>query len=48
VEFSDEKDAEEALQEMNNKSLGGLNIAIEWSKSSGRYDSKNSNRPPPR
>jgi RNA recognition motif-containing protein len=45
VEFKDERDAEDALSDLNNKSLAGQKIAIEWSKKSGRFDAKNSTRP---
>lgn len=45
VEFKEEKDAEDAINELNNKSLGGSRIAIEWSKKSGRFDPKTSTRP---
>lgn len=38
VEFDDEFNAEDARDELNNENLGGLNINIEWSKRSGRYN----------
>ena len=38
VEFDDEYNAEDAREEQNNENLGGLNINIEWSKRSGRYN----------
>ena len=47
VEFKDERDAEDALRDLQGKDLGGLKIAIEWSKKSGRFDPKSSTRPPP-
>jgi len=48
VEYDDDKDAEEAKENLHDKDLGGLNIAIEWSKHSGNYNAKDSHRPPPR
>lgn len=47
IEFKEEKDAEDAITELNNKNLGGSKIAIEWSKKSGRFDPKQSTRPLP-
>jgi RNA recognition motif-containing protein len=46
VEFKEEKDAEEALAELQGKELGGLKLSIEWSKKSGKFDPKSSTRPP--
>lgn len=45
VEYNEEKDAEQALKELNGKPMSGLSIAIEWSKKSIRYDSAQSHRP---
>ncbi|CDW81439.1 serine arginine-rich splicing factor rs2z32-like isoform 1 [Stylonychia lemnae] len=44
VEFKDERDAEDAIADLNNKELGGQKIAIEWSKKSGKYDPKSQGR----
>ncbi len=41
VEFKDERDAEEAINTLNQKDLGGQKIAVEWSRKSGRFDAKN-------
>jgi len=46
VEFDDEKDAEEAMMDLQGKNMGGLQITIEWSKKSGHYDANSSHRPP--
>ena len=46
VEFQDEKDAQDALDALQGKSMGGLKITIEWSKKSGRFDPRDSKRPP--
>lgn len=46
VEFKDEKEAEDALHELKGKNMGGLEIAVEWSKKSSRYDPKDAPRPP--
>ena len=34
--YNDEKDAEDALKELNGKEIDGNNINIEWTKESGR------------
>eukprot|EP00829_Urostomides_striatus_P003195 TRINITY_DN13619_c0_g1_i1.p1 TRINITY_DN13619_c0_g1~~TRINITY_DN13619_c0_g1_i1.p1 ORF type:complete len:150 (-),score=5.07 TRINITY_DN13619_c0_g1_i1:289-738(-) len=46
VEYQDPKEAEDALTQLKGKNLGGLEITVEWSKKSGRFDSKDSRRPP--
>jgi len=46
VEFDQEKDAEDAMNDLQGKDMGGLAITIEWSKKSGRFDPKDSKRPP--
>jgi hypothetical protein len=46
VEYEDEKDAEESMMELQGKNMGGLQITIEWSKKSGRFDANSSHRPP--
>ena len=46
VEYDVERDGEDAMDELQGKDMGGLKLNIEWSKKSGRYDSKNSRRPP--
>lgn len=38
VSYTDVRDAEDAKSEMNRKNLGGLEITVEWSKKSGRFD----------
>lgn len=40
IKFKEENDAEEAKAKLHNEDFGGLKINIEWSKKSGRYDSK--------
>jgi RNA recognition motif-containing protein len=47
IEFESERDAEDAREELQGKNMGGLEIAIEWSKRSGRFSAKDSHRPPP-
>jgi RNA recognition motif-containing protein len=46
VEYDDEKCAEDAIRELNKLNMGGLEIAIQWSKQSGKYDAVNDSRPP--
>ncbi len=46
MEYKDEKEAEEAMNELQEKNMGGLKITIEWSKKSTKYDPKDSRRPP--
>ena len=46
VEFDDDKEAEEALDGLQDKEMGGLKITLEWSKKSGKFDQKGSSRPP--
>lgn len=46
MEYKDEKDAEDALGELQGKTMGGLKITIEWSKKSGRFDPRDTKRPP--
>lgn len=48
IEFDSERDAEDAKEALQGKNMGGLEIAIEWSKRSGRFNAKESRRPPPR
>ena len=43
VEFKNERDGEESINQLNNKDMGGQKIAVEWSRKSGRFDPKNSN-----
>lgn len=38
IEFDDEFNGEDAREELNGSNLGGLQINIEWSKRSGRYN----------
>src|ERR1700733_6237884 len=45
VEFKEEKDAEDAIAELNNKNIGGSELSVSWSKKSGRFDPKSSVRP---
>jgi arginine/serine-rich splicing factor 7 len=44
AEFEHEKDAEEALDSIQNKDLGGRKINIEWSKKSKKFDESKSRR----
>merc|ERR1719246_195741 len=48
IEFESERDAEDAEKALQSRNMGGLEIAIEWSKRSGRFSAKDSRRPPPR
>ena len=48
VEYDEEKDAQDAMSHSQNKNLGGLDINIEWSKKSGKFDESKSRRPPKR
>ncbi|XP_063684278.1 serine/arginine-rich splicing factor 3-like [Bolinopsis microptera] len=41
VEFEDDRDAEDAIREMDDRSVCGNRIRVEWAKSNGR-------KPPPR
>lgn len=41
VEFEDDRDAEDAIREMDDRSVCGSRIRVEWAKSNGR-------KPPPR
>merc|ERR1712166_432431 len=45
IEYESDRDGEEALEKLNGQDMGGLSIAIEWSKRSGRFDAKESHRP---
>lgn len=38
AEFENEKDAEDALENLQSKEMGGRRINIEWSKKSRRFD----------
>jgi RNA recognition motif-containing protein len=44
AEFESEKDAEDALENLQSKQLGGRPINIEWSKKSRKYDSSKMKR----
>jgi arginine/serine-rich splicing factor 7 len=54
VEYTDEKDAEEAMKDLKGKDIGGQALSVEWSKKSRKYDESNSrggdrdSRPPRR
>ncbi len=48
VEYEEIRDAEEAMAHSQNKNMGGLEINIEWSKKSGKFDESKSRRPPKR
>jgi len=48
IEYDSEKAAEEAMAQMNGVNMKGLEIGIEWSKRSSRYDPRESRRPPRR
>ena len=45
IEYDSEKAAEEAMAQLNGVNLKGLEIGIEWSKRSSRYDPRQSRRP---
>lgn len=44
AEFENDKDAEEALDALQQKNLGGRPINIEWSKKSKKFDATKSKR----
>jgi RNA recognition motif-containing protein len=44
AEFDHEKDAEEALDSLKNKDMGGRKINIQWSKKSRKYDETKNRR----
>ncbi len=44
AEFDNEKDAEEAMEHLQSKIMGGKRINIEWSKKSKKFDSDNNKR----
>ncbi len=44
AEFEQERDAEEALDNLQGKTFGGRQINIEWSKKSRRFDPSKSKR----
>lgn len=44
AEFDEDRDAQEAYDAMQDKSLGGRPLNIEWSKKSKRYDASKSKR----
>lgn len=44
IDFTKEPDAEEAKSRLQGANLGGLRIKIEWSKKSGKFDSRDSGR----
>ena len=44
AEFDSEKDAEEALENLQSKDMGGKKINIEWSRKSRRFDETKSRR----
>ena len=44
AEFDHEKDAEDALENLQSKDMGGKRINIEWSKKSRKFDESKSNR----
>ena len=48
VEFDEEKQAEEAMENLKGVNIGGLNLSVEWSKRSGRYDGKDKDDRPAR
>lgn len=37
VQFDNDRDAEDAKNQLHNSDLGGLKLNIEWSKNSGRF-----------
>lgn len=48
IEYDSEKAAEEAMAQLNGVNMKGLEIGIEWSKRSNRFDPRESRRPPRR
>jgi splicing factor, arginine/serine-rich 7 len=44
AEFDNEKDAEEAMEHLQSKNMGGKRINIEWSRKSKRYDGDRKSR----
>lgn len=44
IDFTKEAEAEEAKSRLQGANLGGLRIKIEWSKKSGKFDSRDSGR----
>jgi len=44
IEYDEERDAEDAVRAIQNKSIGGRELNIEWSKNSGRYDASRSSK----
>ena len=44
IVYDEERNAEEAIRSIQNKSIGGRELNIEWSKNSGRFESSNSKR----
>jgi RNA recognition motif-containing protein len=44
AEFNAEKDAEDALERLQGKNIGGSQINLEWSRKSKKFDSSNSRR----
>jgi RNA recognition motif-containing protein len=46
VDYDDDKSAEDAIKNLNGKDMGGLKIAVEWSKKSRNFDERQAaNRP---
>ena len=44
IEYEDERDGEQAIRSIQNKSIAGRELNIEWSKNSGRYDPSKSRK----
>ena len=48
MEYKDEKDAEAAIKELNDREFNGQRISVQFSKKSGKYDPSSDRRPPRR
>merc|ERR1712232_970736 len=46
IVFDDDKSAEDAMEQLNGLNMGGLHLGVEWSKRSGKFDPRQSRRPP--
>ena len=44
IEYDVEREAEDAIRSMHNKSIDGRDLNIEWSKNSGRFDPSHSKK----
>lgn len=46
IEYDDDRGAEDAIRELQKLNMGGLEIVIQWSRHSGKYDPASDTRPP--